>query len=136
MITRLATAAVSNSCFALVLALVALTAGRQANHPRLVHLLWVLVLAKLVAPPWILASHTLHSSDAGHGFDTGGAKSVSVARRRTNHFYRLPPRSSKGRLGLVLGLAGRRLAGRERRCAGRVAFSSPAVSSAAASVCR
>jgi len=41
----------SNACFALVLALIALTVAVTTKRAHLVHLLWVLVLVKLVTPP-------------------------------------------------------------------------------------
>ena len=41
----------SNACFALVLALVALLVGAKSKRPHLAHLLWLMVLIKLVTPP-------------------------------------------------------------------------------------
>jgi beta-lactamase regulating signal transducer with metallopeptidase domain/polyhydroxyalkanoate synthesis regulator phasin len=43
--------ALSNACLSLVLAAVALIVERTAKRPVLAHLLWVLVLVKLVTPP-------------------------------------------------------------------------------------
>ncbi len=43
----------SNACFALVLALVAVAVGSQARRPHLAHLLWLLVFVKLVTPPLV-----------------------------------------------------------------------------------
>ena len=43
----------SNACFALVLALVAMTVGARARRPHLAHLLWLLVFVKLVTPPLV-----------------------------------------------------------------------------------
>jgi beta-lactamase regulating signal transducer with metallopeptidase domain len=43
----------SNACFALILALVAVAVGFQARRPHLAHLLWLLVFVKLVTPPLV-----------------------------------------------------------------------------------
>ena len=43
--------AISNSIFALILALVALTSQLLGKLPRLTHMLWLLVLLKLITPP-------------------------------------------------------------------------------------
>jgi beta-lactamase regulating signal transducer with metallopeptidase domain len=43
----------SNACFALVLALVAMAAGAKARCPHLAHMLWLLVFVKLVTPPLV-----------------------------------------------------------------------------------
>jgi bla regulator protein BlaR1 len=44
-------AGLSNACFALVLAIVAMVVGVKARRPHLTHMLWLLVLVKLVTPP-------------------------------------------------------------------------------------
>ncbi|KPL13177.1 hypothetical protein AMJ85_00115 [candidate division BRC1 bacterium SM23_51] len=41
----------SNACFALALAIVAMLVGAKAKRPHLAHMLWLLVLVKLVTPP-------------------------------------------------------------------------------------
>jgi beta-lactamase regulating signal transducer with metallopeptidase domain len=41
----------SNACLSLALAIVAMAVGAKARSPHLVHLLWLLVLVKLVTPP-------------------------------------------------------------------------------------
>lgn len=41
----------SNACFALALALLAMLAWKTAKRPQLAHLLWLLVFIKLVTPP-------------------------------------------------------------------------------------
>jgi len=41
----------SNACFSLALAIVAVVVGATAKRPYLAHMLWVLVLVKLVTPP-------------------------------------------------------------------------------------
>lgn len=43
----------SNACFALVLALVAMLVGAKGRRPHLAHLLWLLVFVKLVTPPLV-----------------------------------------------------------------------------------
>lgn len=43
----------SNSCFAIVLALLALLVGANAKRAQLAHVLWLLVLVKLVTPPLV-----------------------------------------------------------------------------------
>ena len=53
MIDQLVTVGLSNTCFALVLAIVAMLVGARAERPHLAHLLWLLVLAKLVTPPLV-----------------------------------------------------------------------------------
>lgn len=42
---------VSNACLACLIALVAMIVGAKSKRPHLAHLLWVLVLIKLVTPP-------------------------------------------------------------------------------------
>jgi len=44
-------AGLSNACFALALAIVAMVVGAKAKRPHLAHMLWLLVLVKLVTPP-------------------------------------------------------------------------------------
>lgn len=51
MIESLLQIVLSNACVALVLALMAMFVGFKARHPQFAHMLWVLVLARLVAPP-------------------------------------------------------------------------------------
>jgi hypothetical protein len=41
----------SNACFSLVLAIIAVAVGAKAKRPYLAHLLWLLVFVKLVTPP-------------------------------------------------------------------------------------
>jgi len=41
----------SNACFALALAIVAMLAGAKAKRPHLTHMLWLLVFVKLMTPP-------------------------------------------------------------------------------------
>ncbi len=41
----------SNACFSLALAIVAMVAGAKAKRPHLAHALWLLVFVKLVTPP-------------------------------------------------------------------------------------
>ncbi len=41
----------SNACFALALAIVAMVVGAKARRPHLAHLLWLLVFVKLLTPP-------------------------------------------------------------------------------------
>jgi len=41
----------SNACFSLALAIVAMLVGAKAKRPHLAHLLWLLVFVKLVTPP-------------------------------------------------------------------------------------
>ena len=41
----------SNACFALALAIVAMVVGARARRPHLAHMLWLLVFIKLVTPP-------------------------------------------------------------------------------------
>ena len=41
----------SNACLSLALAIVAVVVGATAKRPYLAHMLWVLVLVKLVTPP-------------------------------------------------------------------------------------
>ena len=41
----------SNACFSLVLAIVAMVAGAKARRPHLAWLLWLLVFVKLLTPP-------------------------------------------------------------------------------------
>ncbi|MFP6899035.1 MAG: M56 family metallopeptidase [Roseibacillus sp.] len=43
----------SNACFALLLALVAMLVGAKGRRPHLAHLLWLLVFVKLVTPPLV-----------------------------------------------------------------------------------
>ncbi|MDP6633967.1 MAG: M56 family metallopeptidase [Phycisphaerae bacterium] len=43
----------SNACFALALAIVALVVGKTTKRPHLANLLWLLVLVKLVTPPLV-----------------------------------------------------------------------------------
>jgi beta-lactamase regulating signal transducer with metallopeptidase domain len=43
----------SNACFALALALVAMAVGAKARRPHLAHLLWLLVFVKLITPPLV-----------------------------------------------------------------------------------
>ena len=44
-------AGLSNACFALALAIVAMVVGAKAKRPHLAHMLWLLVFVKLVTPP-------------------------------------------------------------------------------------
>ncbi len=41
----------SNACFSLALAIVAMVVGAKARRPHLAHMLWLLVFVKLVTPP-------------------------------------------------------------------------------------
>ncbi len=41
----------SNACFSLALAIVAMVVGAKTRRPHLTHLLWLLVIVKLVTPP-------------------------------------------------------------------------------------
>lgn len=41
----------SNACFSLALAIVAMVVGAKAKRPHLAHMLWLLVFVKLVTPP-------------------------------------------------------------------------------------
>ena len=41
----------SNACFSLALALVAMVVGALTRRPHIAHLLWLLVFVKLVTPP-------------------------------------------------------------------------------------
>ena len=41
----------SNACFSLALAIVAMVVGAKARRPHLAHLLWLLVFIKLLTPP-------------------------------------------------------------------------------------
>lgn len=43
----------SNACFALALAIVAMVVGKTTKRPHLANLLWLLVLVKLVTPPLV-----------------------------------------------------------------------------------
>jgi len=43
----------SNACFSLALAIVAMVVGARARRPHLAHLLWLLVFVKLLTPPVI-----------------------------------------------------------------------------------
>ena len=51
MIDYLFQVGLSNACFALLLAVIALVVGATSKRPHLAHLLWMLVLVKLVTPP-------------------------------------------------------------------------------------
>ncbi len=44
---------VSNACFSLALAIVAMLVGARARRPHLAHMLWLLVFVKLVTPPLV-----------------------------------------------------------------------------------
>lgn len=54
MIQQIVIGGVSNACIAAILALLAIAVGAKAQRPQLAHLLWILVLAKLVTPPFVL----------------------------------------------------------------------------------
>ncbi len=41
----------SNACFSLALAIVAMVVGATTRRPHLAHVLWLLVFVKLVTPP-------------------------------------------------------------------------------------
>ena len=41
----------SNACFSLALAIVAMVVGAKAKRPHLDHMLWLLVFIKLLTPP-------------------------------------------------------------------------------------
>lgn len=56
----------SNACFALVLALVAMAAGARARRPHLAHMLWLLVFVKLVTPPLVTIPVGVFSPQPDH----------------------------------------------------------------------
>ena len=53
MIDHMIAVGLSNTCFALLLAMVAMLAGTTAQRPQLAYLLWLLVLVKLITPPLV-----------------------------------------------------------------------------------
>ena len=63
----------SNACFALVLALVAVTVGSQARRPHLAHLLWLLVFVKLVTPPLVTIPVGIFPQQPDHAGANAGA---------------------------------------------------------------
>ena len=56
----------SNACFSLALAIVAMIVGATAKRPHLAHLLWLLVFVKLVTPPIVTIPVGMPASDCQH----------------------------------------------------------------------
>ena len=63
----------SNACFSLALAIVAIAAARMTKRPHLANLLWLLVLVKLVTPPLVTVPGLAVSDQP----DTPAVRSVS-----------------------------------------------------------
>ncbi len=66
----------SNACFALVLALVAVAVGSQARRRHLAHLLWLLVFVKLVTPPLVTIPVGIFPQQPDHAGANAGAFSA------------------------------------------------------------
>ncbi|OHB64148.1 MAG: hypothetical protein A2Y76_04040 [Planctomycetes bacterium RBG_13_60_9] len=64
----------SNACFALALALVAMVVGARARRPHLAHLLWLLVFVKLVTPPILTIPVGLFSVPPGNVVATSDSR--------------------------------------------------------------
>ncbi len=73
MIDLLLQMGLSNACFALALAVVAVVAGRRATRPHLAHLLWLLVFVKLVTPPLVTIPVGLFPQQPDHAAANAGA---------------------------------------------------------------
>ena len=56
----------SNACFALALAIVATVVGAKARRPQFAHMLWLLVLVKLLTPPIVTIPISISSTQADH----------------------------------------------------------------------
>lgn len=72
MIDLLLQMGLSNACFALGLALLAMVLGAGAKRPHLAHLLWLLVFVKLVTPPLVMVPVHIFPRQPEHtGTDAG-----------------------------------------------------------------
>jgi len=80
MIDRLVEIGLSNVCFSTALALLAVTVGAKFKRPQLTHLVWLLVLVKLVTPPILTFAVPLLPDSPEIGFtQPAGAAHVSVS---------------------------------------------------------
>jgi beta-lactamase regulating signal transducer with metallopeptidase domain len=73
----------SNACFALALAIVAMLAGAKAKRPHLAYTLWLLVFVKLVTPPIVTIPVSMFSAQpddvvATDDHSPGGTQPVMV----------------------------------------------------------
>ena len=59
--------ALSNACFSLILAIVAMGVGARAKRPHVAYLLWLFVFVKLVTPPIVTIPVAMPSLIAGKG---------------------------------------------------------------------
>ena len=90
---------VSNAAVATILALIAACVGRFARRPALAHTLWILVLLKLITPPFVHVPVRL--PDIGD-LQPVGARRLSRSRLQAPHSPLAPARALR-RAPLVLG---------------------------------
>ena len=96
MIHQMAAGVLSNVCLAMVLAVVAMAVGKRAHRPQLAHLLWLLVLAKLVTPPVCsipidVGSLSTASASSASGADAAFTALPSVTRPSGSLFSQASP---------------------------------------------
>ncbi len=109
----------SNACFALALAIVAMIVGATTKRPHLTHMLWLLVFVKLVTPPIVtipvvttpeqpsaaaaINSHSRSGPPVASGRDADVSRSgLVVANHREPDVAEQPDASLSARIGSVV----------------------------------
>ena len=94
----------SNACFALALAIVAMVVGAATKRPHLAHLLWLLVFVKLVTPPivTILEVTIPGQPEAAVAINNHSRSGLPVAASRELDVDEQPDASLSARIGSVL----------------------------------